>query len=258
MSYQKLDVVQFGRELIDSGDLDPVYVMLHGAGLDRDILRRWLLAHLLFYHPGVASRAAEPVGTAFHDVLAQAQREMWPRGSERRHFRGAAADKALAHLRKWFPRPERAIEHPESAGTFGEVTRRMLAWPGFGPWAIFKAADLIERVLGAPIDFTGCEAAWHSSPVAGAKLAYPGVSVPAAAARLLEELGPLRAPPGFDRVLGVTEAETVFCKFGSHMKGNYPLGKDSRELFHNLAGWGPLAERLRQFVPNRYLSGGGE
>ena len=59
-----------------------------------------------------------------------------------------------------------------------------------------------------------------------------------------------KAPPFHDRPVGVQEVETIFCKWKSHVKGHYPLGKDTRELHHGLQGWGALAEKLRKVLPH--------
>src|SRR5689334_9165626 len=75
---------KFGNDLLDTLDLDPVYVALHRARLDRATLKRWLLAYLCFYHGGVASRLAS--AKDFHLEARKAHDEKWPRGRERRHF----------------------------------------------------------------------------------------------------------------------------------------------------------------------------
>jgi hypothetical protein len=31
--------------------------------------------------------------------------------------------------------------------------------------------------------------------------------------------------------------ETIWCKYGSHLNGHYPLGNDLREIRHGLEGW---------------------
>ena len=40
--YGKLDIVDFGRRLLSSGDLDPVYLALNRSPWDRDRKLRWL------------------------------------------------------------------------------------------------------------------------------------------------------------------------------------------------------------------------
>jgi hypothetical protein len=62
--------------------------------------------------------------------------------------------------------------------------------------------------------------------------------------------GKFKAPPDFTRPVNVQEIETVFCKYKSPLKGHYPLGKDTLELHHSLAGWGDLAEQLRSQLPH--------
>src|SRR5258708_28584148 len=83
---------------------------------------------------------------------------------------------------------------------------------------IFKCCDLLERVLGTPIDLTGCDLAFYESPRAGAALL--NLSVSGAIAKLQKALGHLTAPPG-GRKVGVMEIETVLCKFHSMVNGHY-------------------------------------
>lgn len=59
MTYQKLEVEPFGRALIETGDLDPVYIALSKCEWPEEQRQRWLMAYWLFYHPGAASYMAD-------------------------------------------------------------------------------------------------------------------------------------------------------------------------------------------------------
>ena len=256
-----MKVEAFGRTLIETGDLDPIYVMLVGAGLDEKLLKRWLLAYWCFYHAGVASCIAENGRDYWADMNAVAYNHdlRFPRGSERRHFRGALAISSVAFLEQEFLQPEDAFARLH--GTFKRVTAEVTRWRGFGPWIAFKAADMIDRVLGETIDFSDCELAFYRDPVKGAHKALdqwgitPGTfsdkeAVRHAVDRLIQSFDDYLAPPFFDRAINVQEVETILCKWKSHLNGHYPLGKDTREIRHGLDGWGDLAKSLKEHLPN--------
>ena len=119
----------FGQRLIETGDLDPVYIALHGANLQEPQLCRWLTAYLMFYHVGAASWLSERTGDDFwkwvriaaennSSALVPAPGIMrWPRSSERRHFRGDKCVAAVDAMR------EMVGDRPEEAGTVEEHGR---------------------------------------------------------------------------------------------------------------------------------------
>src|SRR5690606_28721140 len=138
----RLEIEEFGRRLITTGDLDPVYIALHGAKLDDPVLHRWLIAYWCLYHCGVASYLSEFEGVRFWQELHRAARneepaptgERWPRGSERRHWRGQQAIKSCGELwGRYGDEPEAMVDTiiaggwPQEHSTplpFREITRR--------------------------------------------------------------------------------------------------------------------------------------
>jgi len=245
MNYEPLDIVTFGRQLVTTGDLDPMYIALYEAELDEPLLARWLIAYWCFYHAGVASRIAEAPNWA--DALEQAHREKWPRAAERRHFRGETSRKTVEWMRgrTWFG----LWQECKGCCTFADVQTRVGAWPGFGPWAIFKAADMLERVAGVPIDFD-MELDIYKEPAEAARMIDPNRTATEIARFVCKQMADLTAPPRHDRPLNAQEGETILCKWKSHVHGRYPMGKDSRELKHALSDeWGPLAKQLRAKLP---------
>lgn len=276
--YKRLGCAAFGEELIMSCDLDPVYVAVRYGGLRGHAqLCRLLVAYWCLYHLGAAARlselpekkfwkqlgaAAANVGSSYLPLVA---RNRWPRGTERRHWRGQQALASYASVRERARGNAEALVDWLGAGvTFTEVLRRTNALRGFGPWVGFKVADMLERVGDYPISFDDCELAFYAEPRQGAALyvgsvrglkarADPHGFVRCAVGHLLHEarLGALRAPPvlgGNHRRINVQEVETVLCKWKSHLGGHYALGKDTREVHHGLAGWGDAAESLRAVV----------
>lgn len=247
MKAEALDLHSFGQGLLETEDLDPIYTMLWRAGLPAGLLSRWCLAYWCFYHAGVASRIAEA-----HDFYAAMQRahdEKWPRGTERRHFRGRTSATAVAFLRSRYSEPTDAV-HAVTRPTFREVSEAVRAWPGFGPWIAFKVADMLERVLAAPVSFEDSVLAIYEEPAAGARLYSPHETLESVVALLCADFAMYKAPPRFDRPVGVQEVETILCKWKSHVGGHYEIGKDTREVRHALHGWGDLAHSLAAHLPS--------
>jgi hypothetical protein len=248
----------FGAALIDRGDLDPLYAVAWEAGLDRGALARFLLGYSMFYHAGISAHLAEtPSGRFYAEVEAGLEGTTWPRGTERRHYRGEAARNSLADLRRAGP-PEKvwATMVPPEGATFGEVARRVRRFTGFGPWIAFKIADMADRSGWAPVDFRDCQLDLYRDPRKGAALVMWGDAsrwqeagqgvIREVAAAILAGLPGYRAPPMYDRPLNIQEAETIMCKFKGHVAGRYPVGKDVYEMMHALDGWGNLASAMRQ------------
>jgi len=284
----KLDPLVFGLQLIDTGDLDPVYLALHHAftagSIDFDQLQRLCIAYWCYYHLGAAAQISEEVDSQFW-IKMEKGLAVFPRGTERRHYRGAAAQASLRELRRRFPHPEAltrylgvsqiappcALDGPGAIAASGElptltpqapsasrgprppslstktrvpfttVVERAICLPLFGPWIAFKIADMLERVLYTPVDFSQCQLlALYREPRLGAehiaeiwKLDTPDLALRAMIARLRVKQ-PRWAPPTFDRLCNVQEAETVLCKYKSYLNGHYYVGKDILEVAHGL------------------------
>lgn len=243
-----LSLLEFGKQLIDSKDLDPVYILLQESGMEREKLWKWLLAYWGFYHVGTASylsegntedrfwrrymEGAKSVGNATH-----------PRAPERRHFRGKNAVDSVNWM--WSTGIEQMIGGFEEKGKAGEtltvsqVMAHVQQWVGFGPWIAFKVADMLERLGIVKVDFGLTDGFIYDSPAKGADLAwgeygeYPptkpegGVITWAMDYILLsDEVAYSLAPPRYERPINVQEAETILCKWHSHMKGGYHIGED--------------------------------
>lgn len=245
----------FGRQLIVSEDLDPVYVLLHRAELESGLLKRWCLAYWCFYDCGTASRIAE--SNDFWMACQRAYDEKWSRGSERRHFRGQQCLDSLASLRN-YGTAEQIVESLTSWTEFSTLANAVRAFKGFGPWITWKIADMLERVLHVPLSFTDASLAMYSEPVAGAAiiLGKQDSISPEEMEYVLSEMSiefkDLLAPPHYDRPLNVQEYETVLCKYKSHTKGHYPVGHDILQITTSL--WrardhSDLSKRLMDFLP---------
>jgi hypothetical protein len=246
-----LNILEFGRKLIATQDLDPVYTMLYGARLEEKLLKRWLLAYWCFYHSGVASKIAES-NDWFKEALALYPN--CPRGAERRHFRGKNGMNAISFLKARFPNPEDAVTKLQSLcpATFPVVCAEVLSWNGFGPWMAFKICDMVERLLKSKIDFGSAKLELYDHPAKAALMIAPNRNPSETARALAAKLNAdycLKAPPDFSRPLNVQESETILCKYKAHLNGHYTIGKDSVDLKKSLVGWGNTAQRLVEFVP---------
>lgn len=281
MTSERLPIETFGRQLIISGDLDPIYIGLAGARLNVLQLDRWLIAYWCFYNAGVASWLSELEGHNFWEYMHRAavnEEEAppggrWPRGAERRHFRGALATRAIADLTRRYPdTPELMVSYiagSDQSTTFREVYLRAQEHVGFGPWIAFKIADMIERCLHRPIIFDDAALFLFKDPAMAVDMLWAeriGVAsttlvdgarvkdLPELSRRrrvvgaLLREFKDLPAPPAghskveADRAIGIQEIETVLCKWKSHMNGHYPIGKDTREIRETLTQWAPHSQ----------------
>ena len=276
-------VVDFGRGLLETGDLAPVYVALHGMVVGGKVdagtqLKRWLVAYWCFYHCGAASYLSEFEGRDFWRSMAQAAANevaaptggRWPRGAERRHFRGAASVRAVRALSESYDSGEEMFNYvvgPWSAAAkpFAEVAGRARENPLFGPWISFKVCDMVERLGYQPVDFDEAAVFMFKDPARAADMVWEQYVGPLSKSkvpelerrhrvveRLCREFEDYRAPPRGDRAVNIQEVETVLCKWKSHRNGHYPLGKDIREIRHGLSEWADRCQtafEMRSHMP---------
>jgi hypothetical protein len=263
-----MDIRTFGEALLHTQDLDPVYVMLHGARMDRAQLERWCVAYWCFYHAGAASWLSELEGEEYWTWMLRAAQnaapppakpgERWPRASERRYFRGPKCIKAVEWMANRWERPEDLVDHlvgmSQPIGevrTENSVMRAVAELPLFGPWIGFKVADMMERVLGMRVKFSPDIGLIYKEPRAALELLREGgKSAELAYAEVSQHFAQFPAPPDLERPCGPQEVETILCKWKSHVGGHYPVGKDVREVGHALQGWGGTAFHLFKMLPD--------
>jgi hypothetical protein len=265
------EVIAFGEKLIETEDLDPVYCALVRAKLPKKQLYRLLLAYFCYYHLGASARLSEATGDDFWELMLIAARNRlcdpseidpdlpegrWPRGAERRHFRGSKCVAAVEELSE--DPPERFVSTLVEAVGQGETSlATVMRWiqqrPMMGPWIAFKAADLLERVLSVSIVFPNDLTLFYKEPRAALDL----LDIPAeeANAKLLKHFGRFKAPPRYERFCNSQEIETIACKTKSYWGGHYHLGKDVHEIRKGLAGWGETATKLLNVMPKEIERG---
>lgn len=274
--YPQLGVVEFGRQLIATGDLDPAYLMLQRANLGDDQLARWLLGYWCTYHMGVASVLSEREDAEFWVMLTNIAINLgkssqtpcpatddgrWPRNKERRHWRGKAAEDSSHDLRLRFGKPEAALRflrygRAEKGTTppgvaVEDIIKRTQELVGFGPWIAFKVADMIDALGMADLDFSRATVFMFDNPQAAAidawrvQQGYPANAKPkqpvvvrdGVVDWLLGEFGDLQCPHNRARGIRVQEVETVLCKWKSHRSGHYGPLNDIHEAIGGLASW---------------------
>lgn len=256
-----VEIKDFGRELIETRDLDPVYVAIWEARLPADQVHRLLVAYLMFYHLGSAAQLSEFDGKDFWRMVKLAAQNKpnddgsrpWPRGAERRHFRGQKCVDAVEAIRDRWGSAEAIIEaltapvRRSNTLPLAIVMERVQELPMFGPWVAFKAADLCERLLDVPIEFPPDLTLFYDEPRAALDL-FDG-DPETNSKMLLRFFSKWKAPPRYERECNVAELETVCCKFKSSCNGHYWVGHDIREVRHGLKGWGSTADRLFKSCP---------
>ena len=261
------EVISFGEQLLKTGDLDPVYIALWGAKLPQDQLKRLLIAYFCFYSLGAAAWLSEWDRFEYWDWMLRAAENdsslgaelfklpsvRWPRGAERRHFRGLKCVEAVKQLRDRLSpmHPDWLIGELIKGNVLrlplDEVMERVQKWPLFGPWIAFKAADMLERLLNVSVVFPEDLAILYKEPRAALDL----LTTPAQEANqiLIKHFAKFKAPPSFNRDCGVAETETILCKWKSFLGGHYWVGKDIKEVRHGLVGWGETADKLLRHMP---------
>lgn len=253
MTWQK-----FGLALLDTLDLDPLYVLLAEAEpvLGEARLKRWLLAYWCFYSAATASRIVEY--DDFYGAMWLALDGNWPHGRERRHFRGTSAAKALRYLVN-FGKPEQVVDAMLRGTDFQTIAQHVQQFPLFGPWISWKIADMAERVLAQPVDFSNASLGIYRDPVQGAAyIRFKDKHHPITleeldqvVARVTTTFADCLAPPYFDRPFNIQEAETVLCKYKAHCLWHYYPGMDIDEVAEGLEHGCDLAQELLHYLPPR-------
>lgn len=268
MTYPILSIQEFGTHLIQSGDLDPVYLMLNKAELDPDTKARWCLAYWCLYHAGAASYIAERKDY-FWGTLAKAAGnsepaptgtgDRWPRGKERRHWRGEQALQSWCELQQRYNQaPEQFVKLlKERAPEYTSVQNFVQSHRGFGPWMSFKIADMLEQVIGVHVDFTEASVFMFKDPkeaairywrraqglADNAKPRDPEAAIQTVVRHLLEYFAEKKGhlAPNKQRLVGLQEIETILCKWKSMENGHYPPGNDIHELKTGLLPWSKVS-----------------
>lgn len=236
---KQLGLIEFGKQLLATKDLDPVYTILWEAQLPKQTLKRWLLAYWCFYHVGTASWIAtsESEEWFWRKMMVAAKSKDYPRCTERRHFRGENAVKSVAFLSSH--KVSTLFEPFEGLGKppLSEAMKYIQTWVGFGPWIAFKVCDMLERLELCDIQFDSDDLYLFDSPKEGAIIHFDRQVKPRfpqsdatkqqwTLNNAKTELRGLRAPPRYERIVNAQEIETMLCKWKSYLNGRYHIGED--------------------------------
>lgn len=244
---------EFGAQLIDTGDLDPLYIILSQTSWTEKFILKWLLGYWIFYSAGPASILAE--SDDFYQDAIRGDAGHWPRGHERRHMRGDNFQRTLKSLMD-FGSPLKVASYMMDGNDFQSIGKRVKTFAGFGPWIAWKIADMAERVVHKPVDFSNADIAVYDDPVKGAALiGFGDQSYPITGDEIQYVFNDMelvfceyKAPPYFDRPVNIQEMETIACKYKSHCNGHYPMGLDTREIYEGLDNWCDSADELRRYL----------
>lgn len=236
-----LTIYEFGRQLIKTRDLDPVYVIVNSSDLKEAKLKQWLLAYFCFYHCGTASWIVDQ-DDYWEAMRTAAASKDYIRSSERRHFRGELANKSVLWLEaQGVEKLFRGLRIGPTKLPASLVMSRVKTWYNFGNWIAFKVADMLERINLMQIQFQPNDIFnIFEAPREGARLMAQYYSYSYndpymwAYEKLSNAFRDLDAPPTFDRQINIQEIETVLCKWKSHRSGRYEVGKDIAEVKHGL------------------------
>jgi len=280
-NYRRLEIEEFGAHLLSSGDLDPVYTTLvrlwEEGTLSARELYQWLVGYWSFYSCGTACYLSEMAlavdfWKVYHESVVNETAPpiggRWPRGHERRHFRGKAALKSEADLySKYNDDPTRMVawvmSFPDEERTMTNISKRVQTHVGFGPWIGFKVADMVDRVLGVPVSFSNAEVFMFKDPEKAAWMLwnqrmadkYPPNSVfkrekvlGSVSEYLINHFSTVLAPPFEDRPVNIQEVETILCKWKSHRNGHYPLNNDIEDITKGTEPWAKVSPKAERFL----------
>lgn len=242
---------------IVTGDSDPVYWAIARAKGDIAFGPQWAtrfcVAMLAYYHTGVAFQAAEiSNGDEFWNYLTEGFAK-FPRGSERRHFRGANGAVALATMRNWAPDPHDFFTKFTSDRTDYWMIRNKCEKHliQFGPYFQLKVCDYMDRCLDLPIaSFAGLNKNLPTEPSRALEVMFPGVHPTDSFLTLCKRIDSacIVAAPDFKRAAGPAEVETSLCGWKTtKFSGNW-MGADIADKRAALTGFLPGNHRAEMFA----------
>jgi hypothetical protein len=241
---------EFAEVTIRSNDLDPMYDVIYGIRQDYgwDVAARFSLAFTTFYHAGFAAKVMAENPSDFWGYMLD---NYWtaPRGTERRHFRGANGETWLRNIAELGP-PEEILKkwhRPTYSYFLDAITPRC----GYGPYFAWKLLDIYERCLGMPMRITLEEAVKYmpDEPKACAKALWPDVSFPYVVAEITNYISQWKAPPGRDRPCSYQETETILCMIkGFFLTKSHVVGDDIAEKRASLKDFPALVSYLPEPV----------
>ncbi len=243
MSYYRYR--QFARELVTTGELDPIYTMAYRA---RDVkgdawVQRFLLYMLMFYDARGAAIAAEE--NDFWKYVRE-HYDTAVRGSERRYFRGVAGIASYTSLQA-LGTPESVFQIPFQARVLPEFSKALAARniAGFGDYFMLKWADYAANVFLTGLDYKDLPRMLPGPPLKCVKSLFPDRSVLEGMIEIWSWIWGMPDPFSGTKPCGLSEAETVACAIPSYLiKKRYQMGDDIKKYRGQLKDFPELLELL--------------
>jgi hypothetical protein len=229
---------QFCEVLIETGEIDPSYIMLHRLRSTKgdEWVKRFCVAYLLFYHTGTAANAAQYEGVDFWSYLNGAFNEPNTRGTERRHFRGDNGRKALHELWARYMHPESWFDlpryHSPNYGIFYDLIKHHKI-PQFGDYFIWKWNDFSMCVFDDDRDMRKITRYLPQPPRKALTSIWKDEHYSLGLARLTQMISDIPEPFAGTprRMCGPSEAETIACSIKGYIMVHppTPVGYDIEE-----------------------------
>ena len=236
------DYLRWHRLQVDTADIDPVYPVLDVFAADADEHQRaWLcMLHVCYYHLGSTLTAYERFPEAAALPASRADLDDagllgLPTGTERRAHRSPhqLARHLLAMRDTWAD--VSPYEWAAKDWDWRALNDRLTTVVGNGRWAAYKAAEMLQKVAGAPTAATDAGHAYSSGPRKGLGLLYadlPAGNDPRTVAFLDAVTDSVADTLG---EADVALVETSLCDFASLVGGNYYLGHDIDQMLTQLS-----------------------
>ena len=275
------DLVRFGKGLIKSQDIDPLYPVLRDLVDGMGFEEAYWLQHLYvaWYNLPSGWRAwiDMPMPESFDPELIDPR---WPTGTERRANRGG---KVIAHLSSTIDTIDKDFEgdivrfftdgifEPEDSYqptvNWMVMNERLQGLYLNGRWAAYKQCEVLRRVMDVPLEAPDMGMQFSSGPREGLAMLYG--EVPGQTRGVINQLD-AQARDLQERALAmgleadIEELETVLCNFKSLRKGKYYIGHDIDELQEQIdvaiqrgilsvEQAEPLWQARREMLPEQYL-----
>lgn len=229
------DFVTFGRELIRSQDVDPLYPVLKELerGMSEEQALWFTFLYMTFYNVGSAT-------AAYHILPTPDCRAPLPKldiATERRNLRGGKVRPHLDHYlalvlrhgsQKAFSQQGWGMDWERNYEAFWRTAQTI--WQN-GRWAAFKWSEILKKVHGWHLAAPDMRMEFCSGPKAGLMDMFnltrdPGVM-------MLNEYGEILRDCAARQGLDIPDwetLETVLCNFHSLRNGRYYIGHDIDEL----------------------------
>lgn len=229
---------EFARELVTTGELDPMYTMLYRsrAAKGDSWTMKFCLYMLMFYDSTRAAWIADQPSDLFWGYV-MGNFDNHRRGKERRHFRGENGRVSAASLAA-LGGPEKAFQIASQASTLPEFYNALdrATVVGFGPYFRLKWADYLTNVFEFPISVEHLPFMLPDPPLKCIKSVFPTMYVKDAMDLIVSWIADMDDPFSGKRKCGYSEAETVACGIHTYLiKHEYQMGDDIAKYKRDLA-----------------------